>query len=348
MQKSSSVKSREAVGIEYLFDAPPHAGELIEVAPGVHWLRMPLPFALEHINLWLLDDNDGWTIVDCGFGSDETRACWEAIFAQRLGGKPVTRILVTHFHPDHFGLAAWLAERWRVPVRMTAPEFAAARGWFAARDPFRRAAHVALYRRHGLALADDHARGNLFKRGVPVLPESIAPLADGQRIAIGGRDWRVIAGYGHSPEHAALYCDALKVLIAGDMVLPRISTNVSVQAAAPDADPLGLFLDSLARYAELDADARVLPSHGLPFRGLRERIAALTAHHRERLDEIHAACARPHTGAELMPLIFRRALDAQQTMFAMGETLSHANYLHHRRRLERMHGSDGIYRFVRA
>ena len=350
MQQASQVKMRVPDGLEYPFPQPPASGELREVASGVFWLRMPLPFALEHINLWLLADGDGWTIVDCGFGTDETRALWEQIFAAGLDGRPVTRIVVTHFHPDHFGLAAWLADRWHAPVHMTEPEFAAARGWFDARELHRREAHVAMFRSHGLNLADesDLHRKNLFKRGVPALPAAIVPLHDAESLSINGRAWRVINGYGHSPEHAALHCPQLNVLIAGDMVLPRISTNVSVQPATPDADPLGRFLDSLTRYAELDAATLVLPSHGLPFYGLRERIATLKQHHVDRLAELVAVCGEPHTGAQMMPVIFKRVLDAQQTLFAMGETLSHINYLHRRGQLARSRGNDGIYRYARA
>jgi glyoxylase-like metal-dependent hydrolase (beta-lactamase superfamily II) len=350
MQQATKVKSRISDGLAYPIAQPPLPGTLREVATGVYWLRMPLPFALEHINLWLLADGDGWTIVDCGFGTDETRTLWQQIFSASLGGRPVTRIVVTHFHPDHFGLAAWLADQWRAPVYMAEPEFDAARAWFAAHELHRREAHVALFKLHGLDLADEVPlqRENLFKRGVPALPTAITGLDDGQKLDIDGREWRIVTGYGHSPEHAALHCDTLGVLIAGDMVLPRISTNVSVQPAAPDADPLGRFLDSLTRYAELAAGTLVLPSHGLPFYGLRERVAALKDHHTARLDELLAACRKPHTGAQMMPVIFKRALDAQQTMFAMGETLSHINYLHQRGRLQRTRGNDGIYRYARA
>ena len=350
MQSAAKVKSRVPEGMTYPFAQSPLPGALREVAPGVYWLRMPLPFALEHINLWLLQDGDGWTIVDCGFGTDETRALWQEIFASSLKGRPVTRIIVTHFHPDHCGLAAWLAERRQAPVLMTEPEFAAAQAWFAASGLYTREAHVAMFAQHGLTPGDEETlnRENLFKRGVPALPSRISALVDGQQLAINGRAWRVITGYGHSPEHAALYCGELGVLIAGDMVLPRISTNVSVQPHTPDADPLGRFLDSLTRYAELDAATLVLPSHGLPFHGLRERVATLRQHHAARLDELLLACDEPYTAAEAMPVIFKRALDAQQTLFAMGETLSHLNYLQSRGQLARARGNDGIYRFARV
>jgi glyoxylase-like metal-dependent hydrolase (beta-lactamase superfamily II) len=350
MHIAAKVKLRVADGLTYPFAQPPLPGTVREVARGVYWLRMPLPFALEHINLWLLQDGEGWTIVDCGFGTDETRELWQEIFASRLNGRPVTRIIVTHFHPDHFGLAAWLAERWQAPVLMTEPEFASAQAWFAASELYKREAHAAMFAQHGLTRGDDETlnRENLFKRGVPALPSRITALTDGQQLVIDGRAWRVITGYGHSPEHAALQCDELGVLIAGDMVLPRISTNVSVQPYAPDADPLGRFLDSLGRYAQLDANTLVLPSHGLPFHGLRERVATLTQHHTARLDELMLACDEPYTAAEAMPVIFKRALDAQQTFFAMGETLSHLNYLRQRGQLARARGNDGIFRFARV
>ena len=350
MQQATKVKPRLLTSLSYAFAQPPLPGELQQVAPGVYWLRMPLPFALEHINLWLLADGDGWTIVDCGFGADETRALWRKIFASCLNGKPVTRVVVTHFHPDHFGLAAWLAEEWRVPVLMTRPEYASAQGWHTAQGLFTRAAYFELFQQHGLRLDADSAstRENLFRRGVPAIPQSVTPLEDAGRLEINGHSWRVITGYGHSPEHAALACDDLGVLIAGDMILPRISTNVSVQPHLPDADPLGQFLDSLTRYAELDPDTLVLPSHGLPFHGLRHRVKSLHEHHALRLDELLAACAAPRTGAESLPVIFKRDLDPQQTFFAMGETLSHLNYLQHRGQLARTRGDDGIYRYARS
>jgi glyoxylase-like metal-dependent hydrolase (beta-lactamase superfamily II) len=349
MRSAAKVKPRALDALEYPHAAAPAPAAIHEIAPGVYWLRMPLPFALEHINLWLLADGDGWTIVDCGFGGDPTRELWRRIFACRLHGKPVARIIVTHFHPDHFGLAAWLAAQWEAPVLMSEPEFASAQAWHTSRAPFTREGHLALFQSHGLRLGADNEplqRNNLFRRGVPDLPAQIVPLTDHQTLQINGRAWRVVFGYGHSPEHAALCCDDLGVLIAGDIVLPRISTNVSVQPHLPDADPLGLFLDSLTRYAECDARTLVLPSHGLPFYGLRERVKLLQQHHAERLDELQRACVEPRTGAEVMPVLFKRELDPQQTLFAMGETLSHLNYLRGRGQLRRERGADGLYRFT--
>ena len=349
MRNLANVKPAAPLGLTYPHLEAPAPGALVEVGPGIFWLRMPLPFALDHINLWLLADGDAWTIVDCGFGTAPTRQLWQAIFAESLDGRRISRIAVTHFHPDHVGCAAWLAELWQAPILMTEPEFAAARAWHGSLTPFTREAHLAMFEQHGLKLeAGGLPRDNLFRRGVPEIPARIVPLRDDEALTVNGRRWRVVTGYGHSPEHAALFCEELRVLIAGDMVLPRISTNVSVQPHLPDADPLGQFLESLARYSGLDADTLVLPSHGLPFYGLRERVSSLARHHAARLDELHRACDRPRTSAEVMPVIFKRKLDAQQTFFAMGETLSHLNFLRKRGQLTRESGPDGIYRFARA
>ena len=191
-------------------------------------------------------------------------------------------------------------------------------------------------------------RGNAYRRAVPEFPSSYCRLSDGQLLTIGGRLWRVIMGYGHSPEHAALYCESLGVLISGDMVLPRISTNISVWTVEPEGNPLRLFLDSLERYAALPAATLVLPSHGLPFRGLRERIAQLKEHHRLRLDEVVESCVSPKSAADIIPTLFRRPLDTIQMYFAMGESMAHLHFLHAEGRLERRIGADGVFRYALA
>jgi glyoxylase-like metal-dependent hydrolase (beta-lactamase superfamily II) len=210
---------------------------------------------------------------------------------------------------------------------------------------------IALLRRNGLD--PEHGRkmserGNAYRRAVPEFPGCYCRLSDGQLLTIGGRLWRVIMGYGHSPEHAALYCESLGVLISGDMVLPRISTNISVWTVEPEGNPLRLFLDSLGRYAALPADTLVLPSHGLPFRGMRERIAQLKDHHRLRLDEVVEACVSPKSAADIIPTLFRRPLDTIQMYFAMGESMAHLHFLHAEGRLERRIGADGVFRYALA
>jgi len=335
--------------LHYPIEQVPVPGTTIEVVPGVRWIRMPLPYQLDHVNLWLLRDGEGWTLVDAGITLDAVKQHWGEIFDSELGGRPVRRLVVTHFHPDHLGLASWLAERLDVPVVMTQGEHLMACAVSEQIAGYGLQSMLAFFRRHGLSeerLDALSRRGNAYKRGVPGLPPTYARIIDGDSIAIDGQDWRVIVGYGHSPEHAALYCAKLGVLISGDMVLPRISTNVSVTAANPGADSLGLFLRSIDRYAQLPADTLVLPSHGRPFRGLQTRTAQLSAHHRERCEALLAVCDAPKTAWELAPTLFPRELDTHQTMFAMGEAIAHLNYLEQARELKSVE-QKGAIRFVR-
>jgi glyoxylase-like metal-dependent hydrolase (beta-lactamase superfamily II) len=330
----------------------PEPGRAEAVAPGIWWLRMRLPFALNHINLWLLEDCGGWVVVDTGYALAETREAWERIFAEHLAGRPITRIIVTHFHPDHMGLASWLVDRWGAPFWTTEKEWLHAQ--LHARGGGEDAAELRRGFAHRAGLDDEGSvifaerQGN-YRRGVPAVPASYHRLADGDTIAIGGREWRVIVGEGHAPEHACLYCEEAAVLIAGDQVLPRISPNISVQAHEPDGDPLSRYLVSLAKLrAALPADTFVLPSHNLPFYGLYERIDELAAHHAARCDEIIAACEEPKSANDLVPVLFRRVLDRHQMAFALGEALAHLHYLTVRGALVRASGGDGVDRFRRS
>jgi glyoxylase-like metal-dependent hydrolase (beta-lactamase superfamily II) len=341
--------------LEYPHSAPPAPGETLQVAPGVHWLRMPLPFALDHINLWLLEDSiDGepcWTFVDCGIGDDATRALWERIFAGRIAGRPVKRIIVTHHHPDHAGLASWLIERTGAVLWMAQAEYFAAHAMREGQAGFDFDNVISMFTRNGLAgeqLELLKQRRSNYRSRVPAFPSSYRRLMEGQTHGIGGHGWRVIMGYGHAPEHAALYCEELGVLISGDMVLPKISTIVSVWANEPEGNPLALFLDSIGRYAQLPARTLTLPSHGLPFRGMRERIAQLQEHHRLRLGELHEVCDAPKAAADVLTTLFRRSLDTHQLFFAMGEAMAHLHMLYYEGRLQRAAGADGVVRYVRS
>jgi len=338
-----------------LGDALPATGTTLEVAPGVRWVRMQLPFALDHINLWLLadriDGRDGWTIVDCGITNEATQAAWEQVFANELGGRPVLRVIATHMHPDHIGLAHWLTERWQCALWVSATDFNVARISSQSTTGFGGERAAAFFASHGLtdpdSVAKVKARANYYAGMVPKVPASFRRLLDGMRLSIGGREWRCIAGYGHAPEHMALHCDSLNLLISGDMVLPRISTNVSVYDLEPEADSLTLYLDSLARYEPLAQDTLVLPSHGKPFIGLHARVRQLRDHHDERLVEVIAACRdKPCHAAELLPLLFKRTLDLHQTTFAMGEAVAHLHALWHAGKLVRASGDDGVWRFA--
>ncbi|HVY07350.1 MAG TPA: MBL fold metallo-hydrolase [Burkholderiales bacterium] len=336
--------------MSFPFAEPPAAGTVREVLPGLYWLRMPLPFALNHINLWLLRDGKGWTAIDCGIALDETRSHWDEILAEMVGREGLTRVLVTHFHPDHFGNAGWLTARFGAPLWMTETEYLTAQAQYHQLPGFGSDATAALFSSHGLDATRATAvsgRGNSYRKIVGEPPLRFTRMLDADEIAIGGNAWRVITGYGHSPEHAALYCDSLGVLISGDMLLPKISTNISVWPNKPESDPLKLFLRSIDRFSELPADTLVLPSHGLPFRGARQRVRMLHEHHRDRLAEVLDACAKPSTAADLLPVLFRRELDTHQIFFAMGESIAHLNYLWLQNRIDRVKGSDGVYRFSR-
>ena len=335
---------------EYPYAEPPAPGSTIEVAPGVHWLRMALPFQLDHINLWLLEDGDGWLQIDTGLGNEPTRALWERIFADKIGAKPLRRVLVTHYHPDHAGNAAWLCERFDAPLWMTRGEFLTVHAARNSTAGYTTEAQLELFRANGLddaRGAELLLRGGLYRSMVPEFPVSHRRLFEGERVSAGARDWQVMLGYGHAPEHASLYCAALNVLISGDMLLPRISTNVAVRPIDPHSNPLRLFLESIRRYRELPQDVLVLPSHGLPFRGAHARIAQLEAHHAERLAELQAACTEsPRNAAEVLELLFRRKLDTSQIFFAMGEAIAHLHYLHYDGQLARTVGADGVARFA--
>jgi glyoxylase-like metal-dependent hydrolase (beta-lactamase superfamily II) len=338
-----------------LGDTLPAVGTVIELVPGVRWLRMPLPFALDHINLWLLrdrgeDGREGWAIVDCGIANDATRAAWEQVFAHHLDGLPVLRVIVTHMHPDHIGNAQWLTERWGCRLWISATDWNAARIASQSAASYGGDGAAAFFSEHGLvdpdALAKVRARGGYYASLVPAVPRQYRRLLDGQVLRIGTDDWRCYVGYGHAPEHISLHCAAQGLLISGDMVLPRISTNISVIDLEPEADPLPLFLASIARMRELPEDTLVLPSHGKPFRGLHERVRQLAQHHDTHFAETIAACReKPCSAADLLPVLFRRKLDLHQTTFAMGEAVAHLHALAGAGKLRGHLDADGIRRF---
>ena len=337
-----------------LGDALPDNGHCLEVAPGVKWIRMALPFALNHINLWLLrDDIDGvagWSIVDCCIHRDEAKAQWEALFVNELEGLPVLRVIVTHMHPDHIGLAHWLCTRWNAPLFISATDFMVVTMACSGSDTFSGERTAQFYARHGMNDAETarklRERAPYFTSLVPSVPDQFHRLLDGGALQIGPHRWTCISGHGHAPEHMALYCAELGVLIGGDMMLPRISTNVSVYEQEPEADALTLFLASIDRFLPLPADTLVLPSHGKPFTGLHTRIAQLHAHHRERLEEVMQACSEaPCSATDVLPVLFKRPLDFHQITFALGEAVAHLHALWHGGQLRRVLGADGVYRF---
>jgi glyoxylase-like metal-dependent hydrolase (beta-lactamase superfamily II) len=365
---SDTMRSEERALDYPLGREPPPAGSVREVASGVLWARMRLPFALDHINVWLLRDTlgesdrgpsgaaDGWTVVDCGIDDARTRADWESILvADALAGLPVVRVVVTHMHPDHLGLAHWLCGRFGARLWISATDHAVARRAIDAADGSGGPLAANFMGSHGLvdedALRAVRDRSTYYRRLVPEVPHAYRRLLDGAVLRFGTGEaraaWRCHAGHGHAPEHIALESPERGILISGDMVLPRISTNVSVWDAEPEADPLALYLESLQRMrGRIAAEVLVLPSHGFPFRGLHTRIDQLAAHHEDRLAETLEACrAAPTSALDLVPVLFRRALDLHQMTFALGEALAHLHALWFTGRLSRRAGADGVFRF---
>ncbi len=324
----------------------PEWGVPMEVAPGIKWLRMPLPFALDHVNLWMIAENDGWCQVDTGLTWEPVKAIWLELFKTHK----LTRQIVTHYHPDHVGLAGWLQQEKDIALWMTQGEYLTAQAVAEASGSYNVDSMVELFRHHGLdrkRLDALKRRGNIYRVGVPCLPPVFHRLLDNQIIRIGEHDWRVIVGYGHAVEHASFYCEAKKVLISGDMLLPGISTNIPVMAPNQRDNPLKLYLDSLQRYRDLPEETLVLPCHGRPFVGAHARVDFLEEHHRNRCNIILDAVREPKTACDLLPILFDWGeLDTHQLMFAMGESIAHLNYLEEKGQVKRIEDEQaGIVRF---
>ncbi|WP_157505651.1 MBL fold metallo-hydrolase [Geminicoccus roseus] len=328
----------------YLMEVP-EPGVPVQLVDGIFWLRLRLPFALDHVNLWILDDGDGWTLVDTGLGDAPTKAIWDSLLGGFLAGRPVRRILATHFHPDHAGNVGSLVGRTGAELLMSRTE------WLTARmlaldtsEDFVESGH-----RFDLACAlpgdlraHRASRGNYYRRNVDPVPYGFTRLKGGDRLRLAGSEFQVIIGEGHSPEQVTLFSAERNLLIAADQVLPSISPNVAVWPSEPHGDPLGGFQASFERYAGIGDEALVLPSHKTPFTGVQARIAQLQSHHQERLEATLAACATSRTAAQVMLALFPRALDIHQVGFALGETLAHLNRLVESGAIRRTMSRDGV------
>jgi glyoxylase-like metal-dependent hydrolase (beta-lactamase superfamily II) len=336
--------------LKYPFDTVPEPGSCIEIAPGVLWLQMPLPMALDHINLYLIEDADGWWVVDTGMSVGKTQALWEQVIESALNGKPIKAVVCTHMHPDHVGMAGWLCETWKVPLYMTRGEYMAGRVYSAmTRDDFTWTSEQHL--RHSGVKAEDiekhKAHYGGFSSVVTPLPRAFRRLCAGDALTINQHRWRVVVGSGHSPEHACLYSESLNLLISGDQVIPRITSNVSVSSDEPDANPLKEWLESHEEFLQsLPDDALVLPAHNAPFYGLHERLRVLIEHHQDHLLALEEALAdKSATAFELLPVLFKRELDPTHVGLALGECVAHLNYLHQRGQISRVEDEDGHYRY---
>lgn len=344
---------RSARPITFPFATPPESGACIEVAPGILWARLALPFRLNHVNIYLIEDGDGYAAIDTGIADERTKEAWQALLAGPLKGKRLTRLIVTHHHPDHIGLAGWLSAEFGIPLLTSQTGFLACNNISLSPNALGSNAYRAFYRAHGMSAETAETvstQGNFYLRMVTPLPLTFFRLVAGEKLKIGMRVFDILSGDGHAPEQIMLYDASAKLLIAADQVLARITPNVSVWAVEPDGDPLGLYTRSLGTLAaSLPDDTFVLPGHELPFYGLHTRIGEILAHHEERCDLILAAVReRPMTVAEIVPVLFPRQLDPHQMSFAFSEAHAHVNLLIHREKLVFVKDSEGIQRVTLA
>jgi glyoxylase-like metal-dependent hydrolase (beta-lactamase superfamily II) len=324
--------------LRYPFAEPPSVGEVKPVADGILWVRIPLPFRLNHINIYLIEDGDGWAILDTGIGNDQTREIWEQLVRGPLRDRRLTRLIVTHLHPDHIGLAGWLCQRFGLPLLTSQTTYLGCLNVCLSPGALDAKPYRDFYLQHGLSaeLTDQVAtRGHNYLTMVDPLPPTFMRLVQGDVLKIGGRSFSVLTGDGHAPEQVMLYSAPDRLFLAADQVLAKITPNVSVWAVEPEGDPLGLYIRSLGELIEtLPADVLVLPGHQLPFYGLHQRASELIAHHEKRCALIAEACAiEPRSAAELLPILFPKPLDPHQMSFAFSEVQAHVNYMLRRDRL---------------
>ncbi len=334
--------------LEYPCDSIPAPGRTTVIAPGVHWMRMPLPYALDHINLYALDDSTGWAVIDTGTRTEAVAAAWRDLFALSPQ-RSLSRIFVSHMHPDHVGMAGWLAHKFGVRLWMTRLEYLSCRVMVGDTGREAPTAAIDFYRRAGwgdAAIETYRARFGNFGTHIHPLPDSFRRIQDGERLIIGAHEWQVIIGTGHSPEHACLYCPALKLLFSGDQVLPRISSNVSVYPLEPDADPLAEWMGSLDKLQRLvPDDVLVLPSHNEPFRGLHRRIDALRRGQEMALTRLRRTLATPKRAIDVFAALFARAIPEDNEPLlglATGESLACLNWLLARGEAVRERSADGV------
>ncbi len=335
-----------AHGLHYEFADTPATGSTQPVADGVRWLRMPLPFALAHINLWLLDDGDACVVVDTGLNTSKVTALWSTLLDGELAGRRIERVVCTHMHPDHLGNAGWLCERTGAELYMTRQEYLYGRVLVGDTGRPAPAAGLDFYRAAGFpddALERYRETFGMFGRYVSAPPDRYRRLEDGDRLAIGGRDWHVVVGNGHSPEHACLYCPELNLLLSGDQVLPTISSNIGVWPTEPQANPLADWLASIEKlHARLPDDVLVLPAHGRPFRGLHARLEALRDEHLDGLEALETLCREPLRAVDAFPALFRSEVPPSEMIMATAEALAHLNWLIAEERIEIERDADGV------
>jgi len=334
--------------IRYPFEDPPAPGEAIEVADGILWIRIPLPMALDHVNCYAFDDGDGWTVIDTGLDTKKTRAIWDAIIAEHFGGKPVTRLIVTHHHPDHVGLAGWFQDTHGAELLMTRTAWLMARMLSLDVQEKPSPETLAFWRGAGMDAGLYEARANVrpfnFADVIAPLPLGFNRLQDEQTLKLGGRDWTIRVGHGHAPEQATIWSNDSTLVVGADQLLPSISPNLGVYATEPEADPVAEWLASCARFHTFAYDdALVLPGHKRPFTGLATRLEQLEENHTSALNRLEAFLAAPHTAVDCFQTLFKREIGEGEYGLAMVEAVAHCLHLWHAGGATRTRREDGAW-----
>lgn len=336
--------------LEFIINEAPEPGSATKVADGVYWLRFALPMkGLDHINLWALKDGDRWVIIDTGIADKNSKAIWEDHFENLMGGRPIGRVICTHLHPDHTGLAGWICRKFDAPLLMTRGEYFLCRLMAADTGKIAPQEGIKFYRKAGftedqIELYKQKFGG--FGKAISPMPNSYDRLTEGETGMIGGRKWQVVIGSGHSPEHACLWCPELNICMTGDQLLPNISSNVSVWPTEPEANPLQNWIDSCHKLKEvLPEDVLVCPAHGIPFRGAHKRLDKLIEHHEKALDRLEAFCDTPKLSTEVYSVLFRRAINDGNRSLAVGESIAHLNCLKERGRVKRRLNDAGQFTY---
>jgi glyoxylase-like metal-dependent hydrolase (beta-lactamase superfamily II) len=317
-------------------------GEVARVAEGVYQLKLPVPFPLRFVSVYLVEGKDGWTLIDSGYDYPPTYEAWER-GAEGAGcdlERDVARILVTHFHPDHLGGARWLQERSGAPVCMLEAEIPFSRRLWG--DPGGRKTFTEHLIQNGMPPQMAEPAAAEIRSGLP-LPEEMLPLRAGVRFTLGSGVARVIHAPGHADNQFVLHDEARGILYAADHLLLEITPNVGLWPES-EPRPLARYVKSLDELRGLNADL-VLPGHGPVFHDLAGRIEELVIHHAERLDVMRAVLRDdPRTPYEVSRTVFRGAVTVRQRCFALAETLAHLDHLALEGRAELVGGATVAYR----
>lgn len=349
-QSLTQPKDNSSPLLTFFVDEAPEAGSVTPITDDVFWVRMSLPMkGLDHINLWFIRDGDSWVVVDTGIGSRDTMNAWQNIFDTHMGGHPVSRVIVTHLHPDHSGLAGWMCRKFGAPLLMTRDEYFLCRLMAADTGNPAPQEGIEFYERAGFTSEQVEiykGRFGGFGKAISPMPHGYQRLQDGQSLSIGGREWKIIVGAGHSPEHACLLCEELGVCMTGDQLLPNISSNVSVWPTEPECNPLEDWISSCHKLKDkIPEDALILPAHGIPFRGAHRRLEKLIHHHERALERLYDYCRTPMLSVDVFSILFRRPITDGNRLMAVGESIAHLNCLIQREKMTRRINDAGQFTY---